>query len=283
MLYRVRCSGYDAGCAEEAAVLVDVHFHPVDPDMDPDCHAVMARARAAGVGAAIAAAWDAASCLSTVALARATAGVAAAVGFHPWYVHQGWDTGLVEREAARDFVVAVGEIGLDGKIETPLEEQARAFDAQLGLAGRLGLPVIVHSRHAFDATLSAARRFPAVTGVLHSFGGSTQTAAGFLDLGYCFSFSGSVTRPEARRVHELAAYLPEDRILLETDAPSIGMQGLEARHVEPMHVPRVLAALARVRRCDIESLAAATTRNALAAFPRLSRCLALERKAAGDE
>ena len=164
---------------------------------------------------------------------------------------------------------AVGEAGLDLWGEEPchpLALQAKVLEAQLDLAARLGLPVTLHSRKGVDVLLSIVRNYPRVRGALHAYSGSYEQVRPFLDLGYYVGVGGAVTRSRAKRVRRCAATIPLDRIVLETDAPAIGMDGVEPPHVRPAHLPRVLEALAALRGVDRDELEAATDVNARRLF-----------------
>ena len=251
-------------------MILDVHFHPFEEAMDQDTAAVMARARDVGVIAAVAAGLDVATNDRVLTLSRDIPGIAPAVGFHPWFLNHAPDLAALERQAADPRVVAIGEIGLDGKHETPMEVQERWFRDQMALASNFGLPVIVHARSAVARVEAILGEFPDVCGVLHSFPGGPDIARRLIDRGFYVSFSGSVTRPRAKGAHRLARALPLDGILVETDAPAIGMDGVPAEEVEPRHVTRVAAALAALREVDVREIEAATFDNTCQVFgPRL--------------
>ena len=254
--------------------LVDVHFHPFEDPMDPDTGAVMARAREVSVIAAVAAGVDVATSERVLELARGIPGLAPAVGLHPWFLDPSPDMEALERLAEDAAVVAVGEIGLDGACDTPSTHQERWFRNQLALARSLGLPVVVHARRAVARVAEILGEFPEVRGVLHSFPGGPDIARGLVDAGWCVSFSGSVTRPGAKRVHRLARELPDHGILVETDAPAIGLTDIAAGDVEPREAARVAAALAALREVDPARIAAITFENTRRVFgPRLDPTL----------
>ncbi|MFH1529485.1 MAG: TatD family hydrolase [Pseudomonadota bacterium] len=255
-------------------MLIDVHVHPFEAAMDPNTSGVMVRAREAGVVAAIAAGLDATTNAQVLDLSRRVPGLAPAVGYHPWFLEPGPDMAALARLATTPGVVAIGEIGLDGKIETPAHVQERWFRDQLALAQTFNLPVIVHARGAVARVSEILAEFPQVRGVLHSFPGGPDIAQRLVDAGWCVSFSGSVTRPGAKRVHRLARELPGHGILLETDAPAIGLEGVPAEDVEPRHVAQIAAAVAALREMDAADLASVTLKNARRLFgPRLDRYL----------
>ena len=149
----------------------------------------------------------------------------------------------------------------------PAEQQLRLFTRQLDLAVSLRLPVIIHCRRAHDQLLTIVRRYRgSLSGVLHSFCGGAALAAQFCDLGLYVGVSGSVTRPAARRYHATARELPLDRLLLETDAPSIATATTPASQVEPCHTVEIARAVAQLRGIDDDEVARATTRNARTVF-----------------
>jgi TatD DNase family protein len=160
--------------------------------------------------------------------------------------------------------VAIGEIGLDTKIDTPdLDIQLPVLEAQLQLAVDLDLPVILHCRGAFDELLDAVNNHGGkLRGVLHAFSRSREVADRFLAAGLHLGLGGAVTRPNARKVRRAAAELPLDRIVLETDAPSIGLDGVMPQDTEPQHVTDVARALAELRGITVEEVALATTATA---------------------
>ena len=174
-------------------------------------------------------------------------------------------------------VVAIGEIGLDFHyVPETAETQIALFREQLALAARLGLPVIVHSREADDATLAELRRHAGIwhgesdrIGVLHCFTRSYKVAAELLDLGFYISFSGIVTFRKASVLRETTKFIPDDRLLIETDSPYLAPVPHRGKRCEPMYVHYVAETLARIRGCPVEDIAELTSRNAerLFAFP----------------
>ncbi len=177
--------------------------------------------------------------------------------------------------AAPRRLVAIGEIGLDTKIDltapgASLADQQRLLAVQLAAAVDLDLPVILHCRGAFEELLTAVQAHGGrLRGVLHAFSRSAEVARRFLDAGLHIGLGGAITRPNARKVRRAAATLPLERIVLETDAPSIGLDGVLPADTEPAHVADVAAALAALRGLPVAEVAAATTGNAEALF-RLS-------------
>ncbi|MDD5306216.1 MAG: TatD family hydrolase [Deltaproteobacteria bacterium] len=250
-----------------AAGIVDTHCHLTIAPLSADVDGVLARASEAGVTRVVAAAYDTASWDPLAALSGRN-GVFVAFGLHPWVSSEELDLGRLERLLRGHNAVAVGEIGLDFKIEgCDRERQVRAFESQLDVAAALGLPVLLHCRSAFEEMLAILKRRPApVKGVVHAFSRGPELMRRFLALGLHVAFGGAITRPGADRARSSAAAAPVDRVLVETDAPSIGLEGVEANDVEPRHAAFVVRALASLRGLSFEDAALLTTANARRLF-----------------
>jgi len=260
--------------------MIDTHCHLNHEPLGDDPGAVLARASARGVDRVIVPAYDMASWPAVLDLAaRDWPGVEihAAMGLHPWVVHEQYPAGTPadRREAvaaaiasAARTVVAVGEIGLDTKIDEPaLDLQLPVLRTQLELAADLDLPVILHCRGAFEELLGEIDRFGGrLRGILHAWSRGPELAGRFTKAGLLLGLGGTVTRPRAKRVRRTAEILPLDHFVLETDAPSIGLDGILPEETEPQHVADVAAALAALRGETIETIAEATTHNACRLF-----------------
>jgi TatD DNase family protein len=245
--------------------LIDTHAH-LDACTD-DADALVARARAAGVRRIIAVGSGIDSCRATLAIAQRHEGVYGALGIHP---HQagGPDAERLDELCellADDRAVAAGETGLDFfRDYAARDSQRRLFREQLALAGELGLPVVVHSRAADEETADALADFGG-TVVMHCFS-SPRLLAPALERGYYVSFAGNVTFPNATELRLAATEIPDDRILVETDAPYLAPQPVRGRPNEPAHVVHTIDALARVRGEEVDAFAARVDANATAAF-----------------
>lgn len=242
----------------------DSHLHLTDARFDPDRAETLARAREAGVAGMVTVATDPEDGRRALALARAEPGVWATAGLHPHAADRfsPEELGAIEALLSKPEVVAVGETGLDFHYENaPRALQREAFEAQVELAGRRGLPLVVHSREADGETAEAIRAGNgAVRGVLHCFtGGETLLETG-LEAGWWVSFSGILTfapelEPAARRV-------PDDRLLVETDAPYLAPAPRRGRRNEPAYLGHTIEKLAAVRGMDPAEVAKLTRRNA---------------------
>jgi TatD DNase family protein len=171
-------------------------------------------------------------------------------------------------QLAVGFPVAVGEIGLDTKIEEcGLAAQLPVLESQFALAVALDLPVILHCRGAFEELLTAVNSHGGrLRGVLHAYSRGPELAERFIAAGLHIAFGGAVTRDRAKRVRRAAQRLPLDKIVLETDAPSIGLDGVPPEQTEPGHVRDIAAAVAQLRGESLETIAEVTTSNACRLF-----------------
>lgn len=171
--------------------------------------------------------------------------------------------------AEEPLVRAIGEIGLDYHYHPETAPAQRClFERMLELARARSLPVAVHSREAEEDTLALLRAYtrtlsdPSRAGVLHCFTGGRRMARALLDLGFCISFSGIITFSGAGDLREVATYVPEDRLLIETDCPYLAPVPHRGKRNEPAYVPLVAEKLAEVRGCSVEDLARITWKNA---------------------
>lgn len=248
--------------------LIDTHCHLDVTEFDADRPQVLGRARAAGVVAQVVPAIHRDGWEALAALCRGEPDLHPALGLHPIYLdrHRPEDLDALEQWLARERPLAVGEIGLDYFVAglDPAAQQ-RLFEAQLRLAARADLPVLLHVRKAHDQVLATLRRLKFTCGgIAHAFSGSRQQAEQYLALGFKLGFGGTLTYERSLRIRALAAQLPLEAIVLETDAPDIVTAAHHGERNSPEYLPEVLAALAALRREPPEALAAQTTANARA-------------------
>ena len=249
--------------------LFDTHCHLTDDPLKGDLDGVLARAAAAGVGYFLVPGYDLASSRQACRLAAARPGISAAVGLHPAWLEQGEDFSPEPfRQLARlRRPAAIGEIGLDYALDNfSPAEQEKALRAQLELAGILGLPVLLHCRRAFEPLYLVLKDYPGVVGVLHAYGGGPKLMERFLEMGYYLGFGGGLTRPNAKKVRACARTIPQERILLETDAPYIGTHLVPKGETEPRETAAVAAALAEIRGLSLAETVSLTTANAFRLF-----------------
>lgn len=275
------------------AAFVDTHCHLDAPEFGAEMPAIRARAAAQGVVLCVIPAVAAFNFATVRELAHAQ-GDAYALGIHPLCTGQASDADLqtldAELHARRDDprLVAVGEIGLDYFVEgLDADRQERFFHTQLQLARKHGLPVLIHVRRSVDKVLKHLRQTAGGRpwqGIAHAFNGSEQQAQACIEIGLKLGFGGAVTFERALQLRRLAATLPMDALVMETDAPDIQPQWLYRTQAqrdagqaqgrnEPGELPRIAEVVAQLRGIDIASLAENTTRNAVAALPKLQSLL----------
>lgn len=251
--------------------LFDTHAHLHFPEFAGDLDAVLARARAAGVRRMLTIGTDVETSRAAVALAAREADVWAAVGVHPHHAADADDAALgeIERLAGAPRVVAIGECGLDFfRNLSPREAQERCFRSQLALARRAAKPVLVHCRDAHAETLAllAEASAGATGGIMHCFSGDVAIARRCLDLGLLVSLAGPVTYPKARALPDVAAFVPADRLVVETDCPFLPPQPHRGKRNEPAYLAITAARVAELRGEPLEALAARMAENARTLF-----------------
>lgn len=250
-------------------MFIDAHCHLEDDQFKDDLDAVVARAVTAGVVTMVTAGSDIATSQATVALAERFPAVYATVGIHPHHAAAFSQTTLhaIRALSQRRKVVAIGEIGLDLHYpdSAPREIQEKSFVAQLDLAQELDKPVVIHDRdaHAPVMAILEARRGK-LRGMLHCFSGSLEMARRAVDLGYYISFAGNVTFSNARELHVVAAALPLERILIETDSPYLSPR--RGRRNEPANVIAVAAKIAELQKVDPSVVQEAAAHNSRMLF-----------------
>lgn len=253
--------------------IVDTHAHLDQEEFDADRADVIARARAAGVTAIVAIGTTADSSAAVVDIASKHEGVFAAVGIQPNYCSEAaegdWER-IVEL-AKRPRVVAIGETGLDRYWDhAPFEVQQDYFARHIELAARLDLPFVVHMRDCGDEILAALRdaneKHGQLHGVMHSFTGDSALAAACMGLGLCISFAGMATFKKSAELRAVAASIPADRILIETDSPYLSPEPFRGKRNEPARVVHTAECLAAARGESLAAFAAFTTANARRLF-----------------
>ncbi len=257
--------------------LIDTHCHLNFDAFDEDRDAVIVRAAEAGVNRILIPATDVQTCDEAIGLADNHDGIYAAVGIHP-NSSSNFEVSMIEvlrEKAANEKVIAIGEIGLDYHWDTsPKAVQWQAFEAQLELARTLEVPVIIHNREATEdilqileawvKTLSAnLRKRP---GVLHSFSASPEAAERAITAGLYLGFTGPLTFKNADELRHIAAQVPINRVLVETDSPYLTPTPYRGKRNEPAHVRLVAERFAALRQLSYEETVAQTTRNAEVLF-----------------
>lgn len=252
--------------------LIDTHCHLDAREFDADRAAVAARALDAGVGRIVVPAVERNNFAAVMALCRQYPACHAAYGIHPMYVDLAVakDLDVLREILRRETAVAVGEIGLDRfVVKRDDARQAFYFVEQLKIAREFELPALLHVRRAIDPILKQLRLLRVPGGIAHAFNGSRQQAEEFIKLGFKLGFGGAATWPRATRLRELAATLPLESIVLETDAPDIPPAWIGQGRNEPAEVAAIAREIAMLRKMEVADLIAATAANAAAVLPRL--------------
>lgn len=251
---------------------IDTHCHFDFPPFSGDEVQSIAHAAEAGVEAIIVPATEAAHFDRVLDLARRHDALYAALGLHPIVIERHLDEHLDRLDAVlqtpQKKLVAIGEIGLDLYRDDPhFERQQTILDAQLRLARRHDLPVILHSRRTHDKLAMHLKRIDLPRrGVVHGFSGSLQQAQRFIDLGYKIGVGGTITYPRASKTRDVMAQLPLSALVLETDAPDMPLNGFQGQPNRPEQAARVFASLCELRDEPDEVIADALHANTRAVF-----------------
>jgi TatD DNase family protein len=259
---------------------IDTHCHLDAREFGLDSGIVAERAAQKGVSRIVIPAVACENFDAVAALAHAQVNCTYALGIHPIFVPQAGDDDLaalrlaVQEALADPCFVAIGEIGLDFFIpalcESPMrEKQERFYSEQLKIARDFNLPVLLHVRRSQDIILKYLRRIAVPGGIAHAFNGSFQQAEEFIRCGFKLGFGGAMTFPRALQIRRLATELPQDALVLETDAPDIAPAWVHPQRNSPEELPRIGQVLAQLRGMPVDVLAHVTAENAHCVLPRL--------------
>jgi TatD DNase family protein len=245
--------------------LFDAHLHLDDEAFAADRDSVVARAVQAGIIGMVTAGSNAASSRAAVAFAERTPGLYAAVGIHPHEAAQATPEAMADLRAlgAHPKVVAVGETGLDyAKAVVSPEVQQRAFVQHIRLSRALEVPLVVHCRDAYPQLLELLAREQARRVIMHAFSGSVAIAQECTARGYLISLAGPVTFRRAEQASAVAQHVPEELLLVESDAPVLAPEPFRGRRNEPAYLVHTVRRIAALRKCEVEEIAATMTANA---------------------
>lgn len=259
---------------------IDTHCHLDAREFGAESGAVARRAADLDVGMIVIPAVAVGNFDTVRGLAAASPNASYALGIHPICVPQASEDDLVElrRQVEASMLdpnfVAIGEIGLDYFIPLLCEpamrvKQEHFLRAQLRIARDFGLPVLTHVRRSQDQVLKHLRQIRPPGGIAHAFNGSFQQAQTFIDLGFHLGFGGAMTFTRALQIRRLAAQLPLESLVLETDAPDIAPAWIHPGRNSPEQLPRIGVTLAELRAIDVDAVRAACAANARRAIPRL--------------
>ena len=245
-------------------MLFDTHAHLDDQRFDEDREAVIASLPSKNVALYVNIGDSLESSRASVELASKFDFVYATVGFHPHFAKEVTSEMLsdMEKLANSKKVVAIGEIGLDYHYDnSPKDIQAEIFRKQMELAKKLNMPVVIHSREATQDTLAILKEFPEVTGIVHSFSGSTETALILIKMGYYLSFNGVATFKNAHKAREVLLHIPHDRVLIETDSPYLTPEPFRGRRNAPSLVQYVANLIAGLWDMPVDEVERITLEN----------------------
>ncbi len=250
-------------------MIFESHAHYDDKQFEEDREALLLSMKENGIGTIINVGSDFRGCLETVALTEKYDFIYGAIGIHPSEIADFKEETCqwLKEKAALEKVVAIGEIGLDyywEKEEEVQKEQRYWFEWQMQLAKEVKLPVIIHSRDAAEDTLTLMKKIHAeeIPGVIHCFSYSKEMAAEYVKMGYYIGIGGVVTFKNAKKLKEVAASVPLERILLETDCPYLAPEPHRGSRNSSLNLPYVAAEIARIREITPEEVIEATRKNA---------------------
>jgi len=247
-------------------MLIDTHAHLEMSEFDKDRDEVIERALKNGIDTIIAVGINLEDSEKAISLAKRHDAVYATVGVHP-HDAKSINTATydsLKKLAAREKVVAYGEIGLDFfRDRSPRDVQINRFEEQLYLAAELNLPVVIHNRDAHRETFEILKKHKGnLRGVLHCFSGDYEMAKKYIDLGYYISIPGTITFPNAGKLVEVAEKIPMESLLIETDSPFLAPVPKRGKRNEPAYVAYVAKKVSEIRGLTLEAVGIATTENA---------------------
>ena len=246
-------------------MLFDTHAHLNDSRFDGVRDELIASLTSNGIGAYCEIGYDVKSSEKACELSEKYDFIYAAAGVHPHDTDDmtSGDMNALKKLCAHQKVVALGEIGLDYYYNNSKRENQRHwFDAQLSLASELDIPCVIHTRDAWADTLDILRAHKENTGIIHCYSGSVETAKILLDLGWYISFAGPLTFKNATTALDVARFVPDDRILIETDSPYLAPVPYRGKTNTPVYVKEVAKKLSEVRGVSFEKIEELTFANA---------------------
>ena len=246
--------------------MIDSHAHYDDDAFDEDREELLSSVFESGIRKIINIGASMKSCRTTIALTEKFENIYAAIGVHPSDTKNLTQSDMewLCEKSRLEKVVAIGEIGLDYYWDKPdRETQKKWFCRQLALAKEVGLPVVIHSREAAADTISIMRECGAheIPGVIHCYSYSKETAREFLDMGYCFGIGGVLTFKNAKKLKEAVAYIPMDKILLETDCPYLAPEPNRGKRNSSLNIPYIVQVMSQIKGISEEEVIRITSEN----------------------
>ncbi|AOH52787.1 hydrolase TatD [Peribacillus muralis] len=252
-------------------MLFDTHVHVNAEQFNEDLEEVIERAKEAGVNNMVVVGFDRPTIKRAMELVETYDFMYAAVGWHPVDAIDMTEDDLqwIEELSNHPKVVAIGEMGLDYHWDkSPKDIQKEVFRKQIRLAKKVGLPIIIHNREATADIVNILKEEEAssVGGIMHCFSGSAETALECVDMNFYISLGGPVTFKNAKKPKEVAAAVPLDRLLIETDCPYLAPHPFRGKRNEPSYVKLVAEQIAEIKQLSIEEVSKTTTENAKKLF-----------------
>ena len=252
-------------------MLFDTHVHVNAEQFNEDLEDVIERAKEAGVDNMVVVGFDRPTIIRAMELIETYDFMYAAVGWHPVDAIDMTEDDLqwIEELSNHPKVVAIGEMGLDYHWDkSPKDVQMEVFRKQIRLAKKVGLPIIIHNREATADIVNILKEEEAsrVGGIMHCFSGSAETALECVNMNFYISLGGPVTFKNAKKPKEVAAAVPLDRLLIETDCPYLAPHPYRGKRNEPAYVKLVAEQIAEIKQLKIEEVSQATTENAKKLF-----------------
>ena len=249
---------------------VDTHAHLQWRSFEKDKELVIKRAKKMGVFNIVNVGVDIENCYKAIELANQNKGLYATVGIHPHNASKLNENNVnVLRKLSRNpKVVGIGEIGLDYyRLLSPREIQKQAFENQLSLASEQNLPVIIHNREAESDILMILSKFRGkIKGIMHCFSGNIEFAKKSIQLGFLISFAGPITYSNSHSLHEVARWINQKDMLIETDCPWLAPKSVRGKRNEPSYLPQIAKKIADLKKINIKEVAQFTTENAQRIF-----------------
>ena len=257
--------------------MIDSHCHLDLPEFEPDWQDVLNSAVSKGVERILIPGTTVSGWQRQQNMAADNAQLDVAFGLHPYFFPDEPENALAAlREQLQTTTikpVAIGEIGIDCAIDTPVKAQQALFEAQLVVASEQSLPVILHHRRSHHLLLESIKRSRFTQGgVIHAFSGSEQVARQYIDVGFKLGIGGTITYSRAQKTRQTVANIPLQHLLLETDAPDMPMSGRQGARNEPQFIGEVVAALADLHGITPEAVIEQTTANYFALFGSRTQC-----------
>lgn len=250
--------------------MIDSHCHLDFPEFDPDRDDIIARCRRSGVRAIIVPGVAQSQWSKAQALSESHDGIFFAAGIHPWWVSQldepsNLSTSILDalkQTLEHKKCIAVGECGLEGASDVPMESQQAVFQKHLFIAQQVDKPLIIHSVKAHHLVQAALKKHELKAGgVIHAFSGSYEVAIDYISRGFMLGVGGVIMYDRAKKTRDAIGRIPLESIVLETDAPDMPLAGKQGQRNSPVYIPAIAEALANLRGESVEHIAQQTTKN----------------------